>query len=144
MAIEIRILQSQDIDVLSNVAQGVFDDLIDTARTREYLADQRHHLVVAMDDDLVVGFLSALDYVHPDKPRPELWINEIGVASAHRGRGIGKDLLRELLELGARLGCTEAWVTTERSNTAATRLYSALGGLDGSDDAVLFTFKLRD
>ena len=31
-----------------------------------------------MDEEQIVGFASAVHYVHPDKP-PELWINEMGV-----------------------------------------------------------------
>lgn len=39
----------------------------------------------------LVGFVSAVHYVHPDKP-PELWINEVGVGESHRGQSIGKRL----------------------------------------------------
>jgi hypothetical protein len=34
---------------------------------------------MATAGDTVVGFASAVHYVHPDKA-PELWINEVGVA----------------------------------------------------------------
>ncbi len=43
---------------------------------------------------------SGVDYIHPDKPR-ELWINEVGTASTHRGRGIGKKVVTALVEHAA-------------------------------------------
>jgi ribosomal protein S18 acetylase RimI-like enzyme len=89
---------------------------------------------------LVVGFVSALHYAHPDKPRPELWINEVGVAPTHQGRGVGSDLLRSMLEAGRRNGCGEAWVLTDRSNIPAMRLYSSRRGVQS--DHVMFTFRL--
>jgi hypothetical protein len=54
-----------------NVAAEVFDNPIDADLTAEFLGDARHHLAVAIDDGLVVGFASAIHYVHPDKP-PQL------------------------------------------------------------------------
>ena len=140
IAIKIRLLTPADQGVLTNIAPGVFDDPLDAARTREFLGDERHHLAVAVDDGVVVGFASALYYVHPDKARPELWINEVGVAPTHHGRGIGKAILRALLAAGWDAGCSEAWVLTERSNAAAMRLYASVGGAEAPEEAVMFRF----
>src|SRR5262245_41020080 len=117
MAIEIILLGPQEAGVLANVAPDVFDDPIDVPRAHEFLTDPRHHLAVAVEDGVVVGFVSAVHYVHPDKPRPELWINEVGVAETHRGRGLATRLLRAVFEAARRLGCVEAWVLTDRANT---------------------------
>src|SRR6516165_10813660 len=121
MAIEIKLLCREDAGVLANVAPDVFDDPIDAGRAKEFLADPRHHLAVAVDDGLVVGFVSAVHYVHPDKPRPELWINEVSVAETHRRQGIAKLLLHTVFAAARGLGCAEAWVLTDRANTAAMR-----------------------
>lgn len=142
MTIEIKLLGPKDAGVLANVAADVFDEPIDVQRTEEFLADPRHHLAVAVTEGLVVGFVSAVHYVHPDKPHPELWINEVGVAAAHRGRGLATHLLRALFEAARRVGCAEAWVLTDRANTAAMRLYAAAGRAEAPTDHVMFTFKL--
>jgi ribosomal protein S18 acetylase RimI-like enzyme len=142
MAIEIKRLSLDEADVLAHIAPGVFDDPIAWERAREFLANPRHHLIVAIHDGVIVGFVSAVHYVHPDKPHPELWINEVGVADGYRGQGIGKAVMRETLEVGRRLGCAEAWVLTERSNEAAMRLYASNGGEAAPQDAVMFTFHL--
>jgi len=139
--VEIRILGAGDEPVLANVAWGVFDHSVDPRRTAEFLADPRHHLAVAVEDGRVVGFASAVHYVHPDKPA-ELWINEVGVAATHRGRGLGKDLLRALLGVGRQLECRQAWVLTDRSNAPAMRLYADVGGVEASKDQVMLTFRL--
>src|SRR5262245_8459406 len=112
MAVEIKILREGDAAILQNLDSGVFDDPLDAAATAEFLRDPRHHLVVAIDRGRVVGFASAVHYVHPDKPRPEMWINEVGVAPTHRAHGIGKRLLTAILELGRELGASKAWVLT--------------------------------
>lgn len=139
---DVRILNSSDIAVLDHVAPDVFDDDLRPALVTEFLRDDRHHLAVALDIGQVVGFASGVHYVHPDKP-PELWINEVGVAPSHQGRGIGKAVLQALLQHARRLGCREAWVLTDRSNDAARRLYASTGGDEAPGDHVMFTFDLE-
>jgi len=90
-------------------------------------------------DDTVVGFASAVDYLHPDKP-PELWINEVGVAPAYKGKGIGKAIMNEMLKLGHQLGCKTAWVLTEKLNEPAKRLYSATGSKVTMGDTMKYEF----
>lgn len=139
---EIRLLTADDCDVLQLVADDVFDDSIDPDAAAEFLADARHHLAVAIADGLVVGFVSAVHYLHPDKPAPELWINEVGVAPTHQGQGLARKLMQAMLDEGRRLGCSVAWVLTHRSNTPAMRLYAASGGSEAKEDAVMFEFEL--
>ena len=137
--LDIRILLPGDRAMLDNVAPDVFDNTLDPRLVAEFLGDNRHHLAVAIDQGQVVGFASGVHYVHPDKP-PELWINEVGVAPSHQGRGIGKAVIRSLLQHAEQLGCAEAWVLTERSNHAAMRLYASTGGEEAPQDSVMFTF----
>jgi aminoglycoside 6'-N-acetyltransferase I len=139
----IRLLTTQDSSYLNNVAEDVFDDPIVESSAKEFLADPRHRLVVALDNDLVVGFVSAVIYVHPDKPAPELWINEIGVAPTHQRHGIGKALMQAILEEAKRSGCSEAWVLTDRGNLPAMAMYKSTGGEETPPDSVMFTFKLK-
>ena len=141
MDLETKVLDAGDRMVLDNVAPDVFDNALEPRLVAEFLGDGRHHLAVALEQGQVVGFASAVHYVHPDKP-PELWINEVGVAPSHQGLGIGKAVIRTLLEHGKRLGCREAWVLTERSNQAAMRLYASTGGKQAPNDQVMFTFVL--
>jgi ribosomal protein S18 acetylase RimI-like enzyme len=133
MAIEVKVLQRGDDRILMNVAALVFDKPVDVGLTREFLEDPRHHIAVAIDDGLVVGFASGVHYIHPDKPA-ELWINEVAVAPTHRRRGLGKAVVRALLEVGRAHKCKVAWVLTDRSNVAAMALYSSVGGTEGADE----------
>ena len=142
MSVEVRLLQRGDEGVLARVAPDVFDDPIDVRATASFLSDSRHQLAVAVDEGIVVGFASAVLYEHPDKPRPELWINEVGVAATHQVRGIGRRLLEALLDAARHADCREAWVLTDRSNAAAMRLYASVGGQEAPGDHVMFNFAI--
>lgn len=140
MPVEIRVLGPGDERVLAATAPDVLDRAVRPDLAAEFLRDPRHHIAVAIDDGTVVGFASGVHYVHPDKPA-QLWVNEVGVAESHRRRGLAAAVLRALFDVGRRLGCTEAWVLTDRSNDPAMRLYASLGA-DPPEDAVMFTFDL--
>ena len=139
---EIKLLGPEDFESLTKVAAGVFDDPIVPASAQEYLRDPRHRLVVAIDHDIVVGFVSSVIYIHPDKSAPELWINEVGVAPTHQRQGLGKLLMQRTLEEAKRSGCVEAWVLTDRTNDAALALYKSVGGTEDVPDPMMFSFRL--
>jgi ribosomal protein S18 acetylase RimI-like enzyme len=149
MAIEIKVLRRGDDRILMNVAAEVFDNPIDPELTKEFLDDPRHHIAVAIDDGLVVGFASGVHYIHPDK-QPELWINEVAVAPTHRRRGLGQAILKALFEVGRSHRCAVSWVLTDRNNAAALALYSSVGGTPGADETGLsnamvgYSFKLAE
>lgn len=136
----VRMLGAGEAAVLDRVAPDVFDHGVDPRWTAEFFADPRHHIAVATDDGLVVGFASGVHFLHPDKP-PELFVNEVGVAPTHQGRGIARRLMDTLLDHGRALGCVEAWVGTEQTNAAANRLYASAGGV--RDEFVLYAFDLK-
>ena len=143
MEVAVRVLGRDELSVLDAVAADVFDGPVDRRWAAEFLADPRHHLAVAVAGGVVVGMASAVHYVHPDKP-PELWVNEVGVAPPHQGRGVGRRLLRALFARGREVGCTNAWVGTEFGNAAARRLYRAVGGVEDAEPFLLVSFALGE
>jgi len=75
--------------------------------------------LVARAAGRVVAFACA--YVVAD----ELMINDLAVATAARGQGLGRNLLRHLIE-GARVrGCRKATLEVRPSNAAARALYAS-------------------
>jgi aminoglycoside 6'-N-acetyltransferase I len=136
------VLRASDAHILANTVPGVFDNAVDPQLVVEFLNDPRHHIIVAIDASQVVGFISAVHYINPDKPA-ELWLNEVSVAPSHQNRGIGRQMLETMLSLGRELSCSCAWVLTDTQNTAAMRLYEAAGGVAEPKPSVLFEFPLK-
>lgn len=129
--------------LLTCVDDDVFDNPVQPELLNDFLANPSNLLVVAVAGDAVVGMATGIAYVHPDKPI-QLFVNEVGVSPRYQRQGIGKDLVAELLGHGKRLGCVEAWVATEVSNTAARALYTRLGSEEDDERAVVYTWSLTD
>src|SRR5258707_7339655 len=124
--IEVRVLHPGEESLLMRIAPGVFDNAVDVENSANFLRDPRHHLAVALDESVVVGFCSAVDYIHPDKPA-EMWINEVGVAPSHRNRGVARKLLGALLEVAGNGGWLDATGGTERCTFVARAAYALRG-----------------
>jgi len=139
--VEVKLLTAADVAVLHHVDPDVFDHPVQGPLAERFLATPGNLLAVATLSGVVVGMASAISYVHPDKPL-QLFINEVGVAERVRGQGIGKRLVRALLDEGRRMGCVEAWVATEVGNEAARALYTSLAGVEDDDHAVVYTWPL--
>lgn len=137
---EVRSISLEDESLLLEAEPGLFDDEIRPNLVSEFLRDPRHHLVAAIEQGAIIGFLSALHYVHPDKPA-ELWINEVSVAPAYRNKGVGKGLIAAALSIGRELGCRHAWVLAGSENEPAKALYASAGGT--ASDEVMFSFQLH-
>jgi ribosomal protein S18 acetylase RimI-like enzyme len=116
-----------DAGLLERVAEDVFDDVIDAAHLTAYLADDRHVMVLALSDGVVVGQARGILHLHPDEP-PGLYIDNMGVTPARQREGIAGRMLDDLLAWGREKGCGHAWLATELDNTPARGLYESRRG----------------
>ena len=143
MPIEYRLASSDDAILFDRIADDVFDEAILAGSLRRFLDDDRHHIAIATYKGLIVGFISAVGYFHPDKPR-ELWLNEVGVAATWQQQGIASRLLSMMFDHGRSLGCTEAWVLTEPDNNAANGLYRSIAEAAEMEPmaTIMYSFRL--
>jgi ribosomal protein S18 acetylase RimI-like enzyme len=110
-------------------AEQLFDHTVDAEATRRFLADEANHLLIAYVDGEAAGFASGTELTHPDYAWPELFLNELAVDGAYRGRGVGRALVAELWELAQQRGCRGMWVLTDEDNAAANKVYAAAAGV---------------
>lgn len=129
-----------DEPLFDRVADEVFDDPVDHAKLTRYLSLPGHHLLVAIEKDVIVGQLTALSYQHPENRPGDLYIDEVGVSPSARRQGIATKLMAAALALATELGCAEAWLGTEAENLEAQAFYESLGRKAGR--VMYYTFKL--
>ena len=143
MSYDIHLLAPDNAGLLSKVATDVFDNAIDSQQLQAFIEDDRHLLVFATDGDTVVGMASAFEYFHPDKS-PQMFINEVGVASTHRKRGIGRSLVEALIREAKSRGCVFAWLGTEADNQAGQACFSSVPGVAQPQPFLLYAWDLED
>src|ERR1044071_5412994 len=94
---------------------------------RERLAGGESVIFLALDRDAAAGFVQLY---------PSFWsvaacrswiLNDLYVAPAFRGRGVGRELMERARAPAIETGAGGMSLATQRTNAAAQRLYEALG-----------------
>lgn len=109
-----------------SIADDVFDDDMDADALATFLDAPGHALFVALEDGVVVGQARGCVHLQPDGP-PQLYIDNLGVAPAHKRRGIATGLVRALMAWGRSQDCALVWVSTEPDNAEGLAFYRSLG-----------------
>lgn len=131
-----RIAQFEAVEI----AGHLFDAPPKEGATQRFLADERHHLLIAYVDGFPAGMITGVEMTHPDKGT-EMFLYELGVDESFHGRGVGKALVSALADLARDRGCYGMWVITDEGNEAAVATYSRAGGLPEKDQVVfVWTF----
>lgn len=119
-------------DVLDSVARErrflAYTEAPPTSEVRRFVLNNLRRgspQLVAVDDGRVVGWCDVVP-----KPRESLrhsGVLGMGVASTHRGRGVGRRLLAATLELAAAGGLTRIELIVRGDNAPAIGLYRSFG-----------------
>ena len=127
-----RINRFEDVEA----AGHLFDGAPRQEATRRFLADERHHLLIAYVEGAPVGMVTGVEMTHPDKGT-EMFLYELGVDESYQGRGIGRELTSALARVARERECYGMWVVTELENAAALATYRSAGGSLQGDQVLL-------
>jgi ribosomal protein S18 acetylase RimI-like enzyme len=127
-------------DALVHAASHLFDGPARPNATAAFLADERHHLLVAYEGLQPVGFVSGVEVTHPDKGT-EMFLYELAVDQPYQRRGIGRGLVEELAAVARHRGCYGMWVVTDDDNDAARATYERTNAVPETGQVVeVWTF----
>lgn len=83
------------------------------------------HLFILECDGVVAGMLTLGEYLAPTGRK--MWIEDVVVDCAFRGRSLGRALVEHAMEYAASLGCGSLMLTSRPSRVAANALYCSCG-----------------
>lgn len=123
------VAQAKDLFLFFQIDDGVAEPLIPTdAYLEKLLAKDDFVVLVALQEEEVIGGLTAYELPMYKESKPEYFLYEIAVAPAHRQQGIARALIETLKKLAVEKGMEEMYVGTEMDNMPAQNLYASTGG----------------
>ena len=135
MVIETKRLQATDIDLAKKLIKvwqevdGIENGKIPSeAYLIESLSEKHFHVMVALENDEVLGGLTAYELRSFDVEQTELFLFELGVSPHHRKRGVARKLLEDLSTACIQKGIKTFFLGTEMDNTVARQVYEKTGG----------------
>ena len=95
---------------------------------RQIAADPRQHVLVADADGRIVGTVHLVVIPHFSRScKPSALLESMVVDEAHRRKGVGAALLREVQRLARDAGCYKLALSSNLARRGAHRFYSRLG-----------------
>lgn len=126
-----------DLDALGGLLQQLFaieeDFHFNTDKVRRALQqlinDERACVLVAREADNVIAMCTAQLVISTAEGAYSAWVEDVVVDSAHRGKGIGKQLLTSIEEWSKGQGATRLQLLADMENLAALEFYRHAGWL---------------
>ncbi len=112
---------------------GVALDPAVTAHTWARILDPDHRMScrIACDGEDALGFAIHHHHCSTWVMGDDVYLEDLFVAPAARGRGVGRALIEDLMELGRKHGWHRLYWNTDHENAAARRLYDSFDTTDG-------------
>lgn len=137
MSVDIESATLTDLDSLSRLLQQLFaleaDFHFDPAKARQglwqLLQEERACVLVARERNTVVGMCTAQLVISTAEGGYSVWIEDVVVDKAHRGRGIGRRLLDSITCWAKARGATRLQLLADLENISALEFYRHHGWL---------------
>lgn len=123
-------------------APHLFDERPDLRAIRSYLDDPRDVFLLASEGSTPVGFLRGTALRQITTRRRQMFLYEIGVGRRYRRSGVGRALVRWLLDYCRKNGFEEVFVLTSPGNRAAVQLYRSTGAVTETKADRMFVYRL--
>jgi aminoglycoside 3-N-acetyltransferase I len=135
MSFIIRKLEPFDIDFAKQlfwffqIDDGIVSPVIPSDEyLKTLLSKDDFHVVVALQNNALIGGLTAYELVMYKAEIKEMFLYEIAVEPKQRRTGVAKALVEFLKRIGRSKGMKEMYVGTNKNNLAAMKLYQSSGG----------------
>lgn len=115
------------------------DVLSSTEYVRKMLERNDFHVLIALQNDKLLGGLTAYEMQMFKSETKEMFLYEIEVAESRRREGIGKALIEHLKEICLEKGIVQMFVGTEKDNLPARKLYVSTDG-ETDEETVWFYY----
>ena len=116
----------------------------DLQAARSFLAERFNHgesiVFIAEENHFPVGFTQLYPSFSSVSLRRVFILNDLFVASSHRGKGVGAMLLQAAVEYSRSLDAVRVSLNTDIKNTSAQRMYEAEGW---KQDQEYYAFHLK-
>jgi aminoglycoside 3-N-acetyltransferase I len=99
----------------------------DAAYLQRLLGNHSFIALAALQNNAVVGALTAYELPKPEQARSELYIYDLAVAATHRRQGIATALIEALKPLAQQRGAAVIFVQADDGDDPAIALYTKLG-----------------
>lgn len=117
-------MTKEDVEEVYEIECSIFSRAWSKAGFLDALLNEKNYYLVVKEGESVIAYCGLTGILD------EGYITNVAVKSEYQGRGIGKEMLISLLNLGREKGLKAFTLEVRTSNEKAIKLYQGLGFLD--------------
>jgi GNAT superfamily N-acetyltransferase len=121
-------------DVAPEAVEAFVAEHLTPARFEQYLADPGRAVLVAVEDDTVIGYAMLVHGEPYDadvravvRHLPTTELSKIYVLPSSHGSGVARDLMAGAIDVARQIGAAGIWLGTNQANVRAHRFYEKSG-----------------
>ena len=136
---ECKLFDKEDIRLMKN-----FVDDENTNYNEEYLIDflneNNSYGFIVKNENKIVGFAYGYVLLRPDGNQ-DFYLHAIDIISEFQGKGYGTKLINFIKKYIKEIKCRKMFLITNKSNISACKCYEKAGGVNNSDDEIVYVYK---
>lgn len=136
---EYKLLEENIIDLMQN-----FVDDENTRYKKEnllnFINDKNAYGFVACNKEQIIGFAYGYTLLRPDG-KIDFYLHAIDIMKEYQGNGYGTEFMNFIKQYIKEIGCRKMFLITNKSNISACKCYEKAGGVNNSDDEIIYVYK---
>lgn len=137
-----KLLEEQDLELMEDVLKD--DNMIfNKDFLNSFINDNNAYGFIAKENNNIVGFAYAYTLLRPDG-KTMFYLHSIGMLPTYQNNGYGTKLMTFVRDYAKKLGCSEMFLITNKSNKSACKCYENAGGVSEAIDDVVYVYDFND
>ena len=136
---ECKLLDKEDIELME---QFVDDEntKYDKEKLMGFLNENNSYGFIVKNENKIVGFAYGYVLLRPDGSQ-DFYLHAIDIISEFQGKGYGTKLMNFIKKYIKEIKCRKMFLITNKSNISACKCYEKAGGVNNSDDEIVYIYK---
>lgn len=135
---EIKILDGKDLKEINEIIKYKYSENNYDYNITNFLKNESSFVIYSSFNNEFCGYLIGFKLERLDNNKNMIFLYEIEVVEQFRKNGIGTNMVKFMIDSIRDQDTTKVFVITNKSNTAAMKLYEGCGFSKTSEDDVLF------
>ena len=105
-----------------------------------FLEEKNTYGYIAKENDIIVGFAFGYVLIKPNGIR-DFYLHAIDIMEEYQNHGYGTELVKYINSHSKSIGCRKMFLITNKSNISACRCYEKAGGINTTNDEIVYAYK---
>ena len=105
-----------------------------------FLNENNSYGFIVKNENKIVGFAYGYVLLRPDGNQ-DFYLHAIDIISEFQGKGYGTKLMNFIKKYIKEIKCRKMFLITNKSNISACKCYEKAGGVNNSDDEIVYVYK---